>query len=557
MARPWLLLLLTPAVLHTGECENQGWQKYFTENIEEFHDLPLAWQQGSQVPSWLYGTYIRNGAARISFGSSRRVSNSWLDGWAKLHSFKFDGDSVLFSGKMLEPPNYLESVEAGELVPQTTLNRFEREDEEWTLAEKLKIAAKVAVGTGFQNTNPALWRLGHKSIDKGIYLAVTDSPVPMRFNITDLSSLGLEYPTWYPLTFSGCAHYVREVGTDNSINFMRKKRLTGKPYVEVQRYRPEHIFQAPEVVGEFVPEKLSSVHSFSVTEDYAVFFFYPAVIDAKKYWAANFHVFELLDWLEGQPTDIYVMDLKTGNTTQLQTGPIYSVHHVNAYQTSEKEIILDLCPTPFHNLRDYLKLETMMNPPTVSEWVSTNKDSEFTRFKINLDSGLVTSSTFDNTIGSRFINQFDFPVINERYRGKRYCVTYGWSAFDYSRTALVKKNVCDSTQDKVWYVENHYSTEPWFMERPGATDEEDGVVLSLVFDGEAEQSYLLLLDAVSFTPLARAYLPHNIPWSNHGMHFPEANFHSTNRKPSSDKQTKAKKSAKSETAKKSRSKEEL
>merc|ERR1740128_1231811 len=183
----------------------------------------------------------------------------------------------------------------------------------------------------------------------------------------------------------------------------------------------------------------------------------------------------------------------------------------------------------------------MMNPPTVSEWVSTNKDSEFTRFKINLDSGLVTSSTFDNTIGSRFINQFDFPVINERYRGKRYCVTYGWSAFDYSRTALVKKNVCDSTQDKVWYVENHYSTEPWFMERPGATDEEDGVVLSLVFDGEAEQSYL----------------PHNIPWSNHGMHFPEANFHSTNRKPSSDKQTKAKKSAKSETAKKSRSKEEL
>ena len=91
----------------------------------------------------------------------------------------------------------------------------------------------------------------------------------------------------------------------------------------------------------------------------------------------------------------------------------------------------------------------------------------------------------------------------------------------------------------------------------GARDEEDGVVLSLVFDGEAEQSYLLLLDAVSFTPLARAYLPHNIPWSNHGMHFPEANFHSTTRKSSSNKQNKAKKSAKAETKKKSKSKEEL
>ena len=41
---------------------------------------------------------------------------SWLDGFAKLHSFKMSGGNILFSGKMLEPPNYLASVEAGELV---------------------------------------------------------------------------------------------------------------------------------------------------------------------------------------------------------------------------------------------------------------------------------------------------------------------------------------------------------------------------------------------------------------------------------------------------------
>ena len=35
---------------------------------------------------------------------------------------------------------------------------------------------------------------------------------------------------------------------------------------------------------------------------------------------------------------------------------------------------------------------------------------------------------------------------------------------------------------------------------------------------------MLLLDAISFDPLASAYLPHNIPWSNHGMYFPEAQF---------------------------------
>jgi hypothetical protein len=37
----------------------------------------------------------------------------------------------------------------------------------------------------------------------------------------------MEYPYTLPVTLSGCAHYLREPGTDNSINFQRKKHLTG------------------------------------------------------------------------------------------------------------------------------------------------------------------------------------------------------------------------------------------------------------------------------------------------------------------------------------------
>ena len=39
--------------------------------------------------------------------------------------------------------------------------------------------------------------------------------------------------------------------------------------------------------------------------------------------------------------------------------------------------------------------------------------------------------------------------LNEEYRGKKYCITYGVTAIGYSRVALVKKNICDSDQDKV------------------------------------------------------------------------------------------------------------
>ena len=65
-----------------------------------------------------------------------------------------------------------------------------------------------------------------------------------------------------------------------------------------------------------------------------------------------------------------------------------------------------------------------------------------------MSSQVCPSSNF-SFFSSRFINSFDFPTINEGYRGVRYCVVYGWSAIDYSRQALVKKNVCDSTKDQV------------------------------------------------------------------------------------------------------------
>jgi hypothetical protein len=39
-------------------------------------------------------------------------------------------------------------------------------------------------------------------------------------------------------------------------------------------------------------------------------------------------------------------------------------------------------------------------------------------------------------------DQLDFPAINEAYRGRAYCYVWGWTARNYSRIALVKKNLC-------------------------------------------------------------------------------------------------------------------
>jgi len=504
-----------------------GWKSYIKENPTEFQDLPLAWDLDTQIPDWLSGTYIRNGPAQISFESEHRHLASWLEGFAKLHSFKISGSKVLYSGKMLESPNYLASKERGEMVPMMTLNKFADPKDEWNWWEKLQIMVKMFAGTEFGNNNPALWRIG--PMDEGIYLAVTDGKVPTRFNLSSLETLGMEYPAFYPFTLTGCAHWMREPGTDNSINFNYKKGLTGKPWVDVLRYRPEHTYQTPEVIASFTPTKFSYIHSFSVTEHYVVFLFYPVVIDRKKIPESNFHVMEMLDGSnKTDTTDVFVVDTKTGSVLgPFHTDWIFSLHHINAYESSDTEIIVDVTPSPFENMREYLRMENILNPPlegSPEAEVSTTDKLEITRYKINLKSGEVVNSHFPNTINSRYINTFDFPTINEAYRGKKYCYVYGVSAFAYSRTALVKKNVCNPDDDKVYYLEDHYMTEMHFLPNPASRAEDDGILITIGFAGVKEQSYLLLIDATSFLPINTAFLPHNIPWSAHGMHFPEATW---------------------------------
>ena len=50
----------------TAVPQNVGWKGYLTENPTEFHDLPLSWEQDTPVPSWLSGTYVRNGPSQVT-----------------------------------------------------------------------------------------------------------------------------------------------------------------------------------------------------------------------------------------------------------------------------------------------------------------------------------------------------------------------------------------------------------------------------------------------------------------------------------------------------------
>jgi carotenoid cleavage dioxygenase-like enzyme len=58
-----------------------------------------------------------------------------------------------------------------------------------------------------------------------------------------------------------------------------------------------------------------------------------------------------------------------------------------------------------------------------------------------------------------------------------------------------------------------------FVGRPGRTAEDDGVVLSVVLDAGRGVSFLLVLDAGTFTEVARAELPHPVLLGYHGQFY--------------------------------------
>ena len=139
---------------------NQGWSDYLGDEVAAFQGVSLAWERASGIPTWIKGSYIKNGPAQRQFGTDEREYSSYLDSWGKLHRFSFNEGKVSFSGRMIETANYNKSVEAKKMVPTLTLAHTLPKD--WNMMQMMEGAIN-----GFDNTNVMLWKLGPEDKSDG------------------------------------------------------------------------------------------------------------------------------------------------------------------------------------------------------------------------------------------------------------------------------------------------------------------------------------------------------------------------------------------------------
>ena len=147
----------------------------------------------------------------------------------------------------------------------------------------------------------------------------------------------------------------------------------------------------------------------------------------------------------------------------------------------------------------------------------------------------------------------ELVTVNPTRRGRRYRYSYGFTAFagaddetswgddlwglvkmDHTQAAaaaaaepssaasasLSEAAASDRASATTWVCANCYPSEPIFVPRPGAIDEDDGVLLSQVYDGEKRESFLLVLDARDMTEMSRCYTGMRCPISFHGQFIP-------------------------------------
>merc|ERR1740137_200204 len=153
------------------------------------------------------------------------------------------------------------------------------------------------------------------------------------------------------------------------------------------------------------------------------------------------------------------------------------------------------------------------------------QNSEIKRFAINTVTQTVEVQDMPLTKGLESANVMDMISSNPNYLYEPHCYVWGVSVKADGEHLpvqwLSKKNMCEPEKDKIWYKENHYSTEPIFVPAPGGAEEDDGVILSLILDGEKEVSYLGVFDASTMELLSTSYLPIHVPFTLHGKFFEE------------------------------------
>lgn len=435
-------------------------------------------------PEWLQGELVRTCPA--VFAASRWRAGHWFDGLGLIYAFRVGHSSVTFQSRLLE------SEAASEIADgPTRLASFGTSTGRTLWQRLIQPIQRIT-----DNTNVNLVKMGDELV------ALTEGDRQLRVDARSLRSLG---PVPYPRDeLSGAlagAHPHFDFERGKVVNFATKFRSKG--VVSIYEHGGES--RVRRLVGSWQTRRVPYIHSFGLTKAHAVIVAHPFVVEPLDMLWSNRGYIDHFAWRPQDDTRLLLMDRATGATTEYESEPLFVFHAVNAFERSG-ETVLDLLAYPSAAIMDELRIDRMVENlpdlrPSLVRLVMRPGRLRAEREKLS-DTG------------------FEFPSTNYRQvNGRDY--RYVWGAADGPQpdgsyaSSVVKVDVRTGAPKAFSDGERVYG-EPVFVARPGGTDEDDGVLLSVGSSQRTETSALAIIDAKTMDLLASAEVPSAIPLGFHG-----------------------------------------
>jgi len=485
---------------------------------------------GGKVPVWLEGSMYKVGVGAFEMGG-RRVSNV-IDALSKVYRWSFlAGKAPTFSTKFLKTGIYNRSVAGDELVAHKVLGDIYPP---LSTFEKIKMTLWDARR---DNNNITPWKL------KGREGITVTGEGPLYF---DVDVKDLDFLEKYTIVDSGAfvkefmsaSHFAKHPSTGDSYNYiylsgLDKGLLTGvEPAYQMIKFKDAPDGQTVgEIVGS-IPVPLTDmriVHSIGITESYVIL----PRLSLKVILNSTTHVCDNIVFDHKTPTVMHVMSLSDGSYKTFEFPPFISVHIINAFErenaAGDTEIVVDYPTlTTTHDFPDHLCYYQILNVDYIldddfkyREEFRPLTDVTIRRFVMNMRTG--DGQVIDHPqMWQPRILHIDFPYMNDLYRGKPYCFVYLHTIQWDNRNAMgiLKLDLCNQ-RSVGWDDLNLFPVEPVFVPRPGAKEEDDGVLMAPVYDTQSGKSELYIWDAKDLKVLARVAVPVRVPWTNHGLWVPE------------------------------------
>ncbi|XP_076451322.1 retinal Mueller cells isomerohydrolase-like [Babylonia areolata] len=472
---------------------------------------PVDTQVTGQIPQWLSGTLYRNGCGLFDEGTA--ATTHLFEGYSVLHRYDIGQGGVKYTSRVLHREAWLRAVKAHRL-------------------------AVAPDGSTKEYVDPCMATFSGDKL-----FALTESPVLQEIDPVSLTSQGkldlqkvlsVHMATAHPHFGPDGAMY--NIGTafapPNNYNIIKiPPRALATEDEVTRRVKLVASLQSRWNFG------ISYSHSFGMTERHFILLEQPATLNAMKIMQEGTgkfkpaSVFKNFDLHPKEKIRFHLVSRRHGNkvvSTQYYANPCFTFHFVNCYDDGDY-VVVDLAGYDNLNIINDLMLSHIADSredivtATIRRYVlplniekaplcHNLRTLPYTTARAKVTAPGVVHLTPDYICKPQDKVYVELPRINyELYNGKKYRYIYGTSMLTKFHR-LIKLDV-DTRTPTYWEEEDCDPGEPVFVPRPGAASEDDGVVLSPVVRlGHTNDTscFLLILDARSFTEVARATTPRGV-----------------------------------------------